>query len=189
MQCRVLLSFLGLLCLAYTASAAGTPAFLATVPPITDDAVTYPEGSVSYTRRNYSLPEKGFFSKNWFVGIIIIIVVVAIVYVCIGTCVCVHFEYTKQKQAKQVVQDAYTSNGFFDLEQYVPTYTGRRDGRKESSDSMTFASARSRKTKQRSLLQGKNGSSSSSSSSSSSASSPQSDNDDNVVVCINPLRR
>lgn len=84
-----------------------------------DAAVTYPPGTIFYVRERPPPVKQAFFSRFWIIGVFLICIVVVALYIILCTWICCHFEYSKQKEAKKVVQKEYEANGFFDVTPYV----------------------------------------------------------------------
>lgn len=192
-----LLALVGALCILSTLAhaqgscAAGDsnclPPWMTTPAPAFGFDVEYPNNSVVYTRQHYVLPAKSFFSAHWYVGIIIIVLVVLIVYTLLAVWVCCHFEFLEQRRAKKVVEEAYLTNGFFDMEGRRPSGEGG-NGRRGSGGS------NSRATLSTFVPSGsyddRYGSSGSYSDGYDGSDSPTpSENDDDAVVDMNPLGR
>lgn len=80
--------------------------------------VQYPPGTVQYTRVPRTEVEVPFFTRCWYVGIILIVVAAALLYTVLCLWICCHFKYGEQRKAKKVVQKEYETNGFFDVSQF-----------------------------------------------------------------------
>ncbi|CBZ24093.1 hypothetical protein, unknown function [Leishmania mexicana MHOM/GT/2001/U1103] len=109
-----------------------------TTPAPTDGTeVEFPSNSVVYQRAKHSLPSKSFFNTHWYTGIIIIVLVVATAYILLALWVCHHFEYSEQRKAKKVVEHAYVTSGFFDLDRSKQGFLAQRRRRSSSGESRT----------------------------------------------------
>ncbi|AIN95869.1 hypothetical protein LPMP_080600 [Leishmania panamensis] len=165
-------------------SSAHAEVWMAASVPTSGPDVEFPPNSVVYEREKYSLPPKSFFSRNWYVGILIIVLVVLAAYTLLAVWVCYRLEYAEQRKAKKVVEQAYATNGFFDLDRYIGRgATGipaEQCNRSSNSSGTALRSTQlSRLLDEQEETYG---------SYSSSDSSPWSESDEDAVVHVNPLQ-